>query len=425
MEKYQKYRGTYSNQAMTKISTSIFLLFFWVWSCKPSEPKLIELEIIPFPKLENAAMPSLFASDSNLYISWVTMGNDTTSELYYSNLDSQEQWTTPQLINRGSNWFVNWADFPALVENQGVLLSHILQKSSPETFSYDVKLQVLPKDASQWSLNLPLHQDSTLTEHGFVSMVPYTATSFFTSWLDGRETGGGGHDHGAHAGGPMSIRAAEVDLNGKVLWDELLDAKTCDCCQTSSAITDLGPVVVYRNRSDREIRDIAITRLLDGKWTEPAIIHPDGWEISGCPVNGPKVVAKGSNLLIGWFTAPKGIQQVKFAFSTDAGASFGIPVVIESTGLIGRVDVALLNEDWGVVSWMETKGDQTFLYAAGIDQTGEMGAALHISAVDPSRKSGFPQLEVLAGQVYFAWTEVVGEVKNVRTARIPQEAFLF
>ena len=54
-----------------------------------------------------------------------------------------------------------------------------------------------------------------------------------------------------------------------------------------------------------------------------------------------------------------------------------------------------------------------------------MGAALQISVVDPSRKSGFPQLEVLAGQVYFAWTEVVGEVKNVRTARIPQEAFLF
>ena len=100
-------------------------------------------------------------------------------------------------------------------------------------------------------------------------------------------------------------------------------------------------------------------------------------------------------------------------------------MVIESTGLIGRVDVALLNEDWGVVSWMETKGEQTFLYAAGIDQIGEMGAALQISAVDPSRKSGFPQLEVLGGQVYFAWTEVVGEDKNVRTARIPQEAFLF
>jgi len=367
----------------------------------------------------------LHAGDSNLYISWVTMGNDTTAELFYSKLNSESQWATPQLINQGSNWFVNWADFPALVENQGVLLSHILQKSSPETFSYDVKLQVLPKGASQWSLNLPLHQDSTLTEHGFVSMVPYTSTSFFTSWLDGRETGGGGHDHAAHAGGPMSIRAAEVDLKGKVLWDELLDAKTCDCCQTSSAITDLGPVVVYRNRSDREIRDIAIARLVDGKWTEPAIIHADGWEISGCPVNGPKVVAKGSNLLVGWFTAPKGIQQVKFAFSTDAGASFGKPVVIESTGLIGRVDVALLREDWGVVSWMETKGEDTFLYAAGIDQAGGMGAALQITAVDPSRKSGFPQLEVLGGQVYFAWTEIEGENKNVRTARIPQEAFSF
>jgi len=410
---------------MTKISIPSLLLLFWVWSCKPATPELIELEPIAFPKMENAAMPSLFASDSNLYISWVRIGNDTTSELYYSKLNPKMQWAMPQLINQGSNWFVNWADFPALVENQGVLLSHILQKSSPETFSYDVKLQVLPKGARQWSLDLPLHQDSTLTEHGFVSLVPYTSTSFFSSWLDGRETGGGSHDHAAHAGGPMSIRAAEIDLNGKVLWDELLDAKTCDCCQTSAAITDLGPVVVYRNRSDREIRDIAITRLLDGKWTEPAIINPDGWEISGCPVNGPKVVAKGSNLLVGWFTAPKGIQQVKFAFSTDAGASFGKPVVIESTGLIGRVDVALLSEDWGVVSWMETKGEDTFLYAAGIDQAGGMGAALQITAVDPSRKSGFPQLEVHGGQVYFAWTEIEGENKNVRTARIPQEAFSF
>ena len=67
-------------------------------------------------------------------------------------------------------------------------------------------------------------------------------------------------------------------------------------------------------------------------------------------------------------------------------------VVIESTGLIGRVDVALLREDWGVVSWMETKGGNTFLYAAGIDQAGEMGDALQITRVDPSRKSGFPQL---------------------------------
>jgi len=424
MEKHKKYGATYTNQAMMKISTPIFLLLVWVWSCKPATPELIELETIPFPKMENAALPSLFASDSALYISWVTMENDTTARMYYSNLNSDKQWTAPQLINQGSNWFVNWADFPALVENNGVLLSHILQKSSPATFSYDIKLQVLPKRASQWKLNLPLHQDSTQTEHGFVSLVPYTSTSFFSSWLDGREMGGGGHDHDTH-GGAMSIRAAEIDFNGKVLWDELLDAKTCECCQTSSAITDLGPIVVYRNRSDRDIRDIAITRLVDGKWTEPAIIHPDGWEITGCPVNGPKVVAKGSNLLIGWFTAPKGIQQVKFAFSANAGASFGKPVVIESTGLIGRVDVALLREDLGVVSWMETKGEQTFLYAAGIDQAGKMGAALQITAIDPSRKSGFPQLEVLGGQVYFAWTEVVGENKNVRTARIPQEAFLF
>ncbi|MFZ9235633.1 MAG: hypothetical protein ACO22X_05400 [Algoriphagus sp.] len=77
---------------MSKTSILILILLFWVWACKPATPELIELESIPFPKMENAAMPSLFASDSNLYISWVTMENDTTAELYYAKLNSERQW---------------------------------------------------------------------------------------------------------------------------------------------------------------------------------------------------------------------------------------------------------------------------------------------------------------------------------------------
>jgi hypothetical protein len=221
----------------------------------------------------------------------------------------------------------------------------------------------------------------------------------------------------------MSIRAAEVTLQGQVLWDTLLDSKTCDCCQTSTAITSQGAVVVYRNRSDREIRDIAITRLVDGAWTEPSIIHADGWEISGCPVNGPRVVAEGKTVLVGWFTAAKGAAKVQFSFSSDAGATFAAPISVEGQGIIGRVEVALLDEQTGIAAWMETTKQGTFLMAARIDSGGKMGKRWEIGAMDSGRKSGFPQLEVLGDRVYFAWTEVKGENHQIRTVFLPISAF--
>jgi hypothetical protein len=405
------------------------LVFVWILgslalkACAPATPESFDPQNVDFPGAGSSALPVLFSDGSELLLSWVTTPNDSLAQLFYSRLDTTGQWSSPSLITEGSNWFVNWADFPALVSNKGNLMAHTLEKSSSATFSYDVKLHALPTGVTNWSKGLPLHTDGTLTEHGFVSEVAYSDSSFFISWLDGRETGGGGHDHTGHSGA-MSIRAAEVSFDGRVLWDELLDAKTCDCCQTSSAISNLGPVVIYRNRSDREIRDIAITRLVDGKWTEPTIIHPDGWEIAGCPVNGPKVAASGSTLLVGWFTAPKEVPQVKFAFSTDSGASFGEPLTVEGSGVIGRVDVALFDERSGLVSWMETQQDTTYLFAAGFGIEGKMGAPRKIAVMDPGRKSGFPQLELHGDRVYFAWTEITGETKQVRTAYLPKEAFL-
>ena len=398
------------------------VLMTWVLaSCQAEKPKVYEVQEIEFPAGEGSSLPVLF-SGSELLISWVSKPSDSLAILSYSRLENG-QWSSPEEITKGNDWFVNWADFPTIVENKGNLLSHILKKSSPATFSYDIKLSVLPAGETTWNNGLPLHTDSTETEHGFVSSMVYSDSSFLVSWLDGRNTGGGGHDHSGHGSGAMSIRAAEVGLDGKVLWDELLDAKTCDCCQTTSALTDQGPVVVYRNRSDREIRDIAITRFVNGKWTEPQIIHADGWEIAGCPVNGPKVAAKGSTVLVGWFTAANATPKVNFAFSGDAGATFSKPIQVDSTGIIGRVDVALLDDQSGIVSWMETKGEQTHLKAARVDRDGKMSIPFDISTMDPSRKSGFPQLEIHGEMVYFAWTEVGKETSRVRTAFLPKEAF--
>ena len=108
----------------------------------------------------------------------------------------------------------------------------------------------------------------------------------------------------------MTLRAAIVSERGEVSKDILLDNRSCDCCQTTAAITTNGPVVIYRDRSEEEIRDISIVRQVEGKWTAPKVIHSDNWQINGCPVNGPKVASLGNNLAVAWFTAagdqPKG-----------------------------------------------------------------------------------------------------------------------
>ena len=63
-------------------------------------------------------------------------------------------------------------------------------------------------------------------------------------------------------------------------------AKALACVNTAC-------VPVYRDRTEAEIRDIAIVRLVDGIWSDPALVSADGWEIAGCPVNGPAIDSAG------------------------------------------------------------------------------------------------------------------------------------
>lgn len=380
------------------------------------------IEFVPFPDESETALPHLFSNEEETILSWVKTVNDSISEFNYSYL-IEDKWEKPKTIIAGKNWFVNWADFPSITVNNGNLLTHILKKSSEETFSYDIKLNLLPKGESQWKTQMPLHTDGTKTEHGFVTILPYQENSFFITWLDGRNTAASeGHGH-AEDGGAMTIRAAEISSDGTVSSEILLDAKTCDCCQTTAAITNNGPIVLYRDRTDDEIRDIAITRRENGQWTKPKFVHEDGWEIKGCPVNGPKVDAIGNSVAVSWFTAVNGEPNVKVAFSDNAGADFATPILVSNTKPLGRVDIELLDNENAIVSWMETVADITYLKAMKINKSGATSSAIIISTLDASRKTGFPQMELVEDKLYFAWTAIENGISSIKTAYLPLELF--
>ena len=353
---------------------------------------------------------------------------DDVDYLHYASY-TDDTWSTPVLVAWGDTWFTNWADFPAIAQNNGSLLTSYLQKSDQGTYSYDVMLNYKNRDSLSWKKNFILHTDDTKTEHGFVSMIPANnQDEFFVTWLDGRntlESDPTDHENGDHSsGGAMTLRGAMVDLQGKVVNSQELDHRICDCCQTSAAMTLNGPVVVYRDRTHQEIRDISIVRWqANNTWSAPKTVHEDNWKIAGCPVNGPAVAAFEKNLAVAWFTAANDLPKVQVAFSSDNGETFDKPIQINTQQTLGRVDIVALNNTQAVVCWMERDTDDVaYVQIAKISSTGEKGPTLTLTKTKAGRATGFPQIELLNGSIYAAMTLLdKANIPTIKTMRVSVE----
>ena len=388
------------------------LLIFGITSCNQSiKEKTYEVKEITSPTADSCSVPYLFTDkNGTVYLSWIEKIN-SKSTLKFSSL-SENTWSPPISIDTGSNWFVNWADYPVLISDGNKnLFAHYLQKSASGTFAYDVKYKTSPDNGATWSDQKILHDDGKEAEHGFVSIKPY-GDKFFVSWLDGRNTVP--EEPGMHEGhqGEMSLRGAILSKDGvkEKEWD--LDNRVCDCCQTDVAITSNGPIAIYRDRSETEIRDISIVRFVNDQWTAPKTIYADEWKISGCPVNGPRADAIDNNLVITWFTMKENKGQVKMIFSKDGGNTFGTPIQIDEGNPLGRVDVVLLDEKTAMVSWMEGPD----IKAVMVHANGSKESSMTIAPSSNSRSSGFPQMTKSGKKLFFAWTD--DKEKTIKLATI-------
>lgn len=384
-------------------------------ACQRSNHALVEFVGNPVPA--GAGQVSLTVNaDQQAVLSWVQVGADGVAQLRYSRRLG-EAWDAPRTVASGNNWFVNWADFPALhVAPDGTWLAHWLQKSADRSYAYDVMTKISTDDGQTWSATMKPHRDNTKTEHGFVSYFTTNGAPAM-AWLDGRLTSGEGHEH---SGGPMTLRAAT--LSDQRQWGPSveLDGRVCDCCGTAAAVTSAGPIVVYRDRSDDEIRDIAIVRQVNGQWTTPQPVFNDGWRIAGCPVNGPAVAAAGRQVAVAWFTQAADQPTVKLALSDDAGATFALPLQLSEHQPLGRVKVVWLDSSRAAVSWFEMDPfDDTRLRLAVVEdgaviQRSELGQTLS------TRSAGFPAMVQAADKLWVAWREVDadGGAARVRTAAL-------
>ena len=399
------------------ISIMISLLVSCKTETSKSEPAVLvnnrhtAIIEIKNPSLINSSLPRLFSNGEDLLMSWI-QNKDSIASLKYSKFNGIN-WTAPTEIISGSDWFVNWADFPAIADNNGSILTNILKKSAEGTYTYDIHLQLYSKQKNTWKNNILLNQDGIKSEHGFVSMLPYNNDSFFVTWLDGRTLVGVPKENEQ-----MTLRAAFIDAEGEISNDILLDDKTCECCNTAATMTANGPVVAYRDRSDTEIRDISIVRFVNGNWTAPKNVYQDHWEIPGCPVNGPAIDSFNDAVALAWFTAENDNPRIQVSFSENQGETFGLQYRVDNGNAIGRVDVVMIDQNNAVVSWMEPDGIDTLIQILKVSSNGEKNMPITITKTRSERSSGFPQLEVVGDKLYVAWTSLEDKIPAIKIVTV-------
>ena len=396
------------------IAVSSALLFVAGCGTQDTLPHYAETTLEPGSSLPNLTeLP-----EGGALLSWVQSMGDGTHELRFTRMSEGRDGTALQMgpveiVASGTDWVVNWADFPSVLQlEDGTLAAHYLRQNARSRFAYDIEVLRGTPDGQgasstvAWSPPIVPHGDHTNTEHGFATFVGTASGDPGIVWLDGRRMDGGSADDAA-----TELRYKSISANGPD-EEELVDNRVCDCCQTDVARLDNGDLVVaYRDRSVDNIRDISVARRHDGAWQSPVRVAQDNWHIDGCPVQGPSIDAVGNVGAVGWFTAAEP-PSVKVAFFDETGA-FGDPIIVDSVDALGRVSLALLGPDRAAITWLTSDGGSGTTVAeirlSEVFRNGKIGIQKPVGTTSSTRASGFPQLAQVGNRLVVAWTDVSDE----------------
>ncbi len=353
---------------------------------------------------EEARVPSLAPPDPGwLFSTWIEEDQDdwvlklTEPVVRYRGMGS---WIE---IHRSPDMVVNWADFPTACSCDSGIMMFAWPEHTPESGGYGIQFKLLddgvPGNPPRPMPTEPrsLHDHIGGAEHGFVSLAPTGPDSFLAVWLDGRHAGAHGHDEGRYV-----LMSRTIHTDGSLGPEVVVDDQVCSCCQTDlERLADGTHIVVYRDCSDENVRDIAWAHRTSEGWSTPEILHDDGWVMPGCPVNGPRATDDA----VVWYTGagPAG-GDVKFVeFRADEGAILE-PLDVDDGHPLGRVDVVKLDSGTRVVTWLENVGDgEAEWRARPVSARGQLGPSTLIDRVPATREVGFLRAVATSKGAVFTW----------------------
>jgi hypothetical protein len=395
------------------LSLTALIVVIGLGSACSREPDVSRLA---FPGAVGSAQPRLTSDlDGAPLMSWLEPAGEETA-LKYARFDGQV-FGEPGEVVRSDRMFVNWADFPSVTPiSDDLWFAHWL-KRQPGSSNYDIAAMISVDGGVSWTEAEQMNEDETEAEHGFVSVFPWNE-GIAAFWLDGRELANWSFDDPDALLG-VSLRFARYDAGGTVTERRIFDELVCDCCQPDVAMTPAGPLVIYRNRTEDEIRDVVVRRYLDGAWSDAVDLGKEGWHIEGCPVNGPVIAARDGEVVAVWYTAGEGRPRVRMARSADSGASFAPAVDVDARGALGQTGVVIGADGRAVISWWRRNMEQggIDLIVRAYERDGSAGDEVLVAHESIGQVVDVPQI-IAAGDAYLvAWT-TLDDDGDVRLARL-------
>jgi hypothetical protein len=359
--------------------------------------KMLHVQTQLSPALGASLVPQATRlASGRLLVSW-QRPLDTGGYSFEMAIGNGDNWSDVRTIASGKNLSMFSADLPAVVElPNGSLLAYweVKEATKDDPYATTIHTAVSTNEGKSWGPPLTPYGENLAGQHSFISSFP-DRDGVGLVWLDAAEQSklrlALRNEKGPTSGmemGSIGLRYAALNTLGEVSRGSFVDPITCECCPTSAAVTDRGPVVAYRGRQEASgtkpsevdpsrptVRDIYITRLERDHWTKPRLVHADNWIINACPDNGPSIDAHGNHLVVAWWTRSDDQPKVQVAFSGDSGDTFTQPIRVDAGRGEGQVTVVLLPDGGSaIVGWLE----EGMTWAKFVRDTGETSSAVSL-----------------------------------------------
>jgi hypothetical protein len=259
---------------------------------------------------------------------------------------------------------------------------------------------------------------------GWESLVAGRNDHLFALWLDHREAAQGrtAHTHHQHGSAPAASAAADGAARAQrsQLFVGSLDGAiaprgiargVCYCCKTALATDRDGTIyAAWRHVYAGNQRDIAFTQSRDGgrSFAAPVRVSEDGWQLDGCPENGPALgVAASNRVHVVWPTLvrdARGETLRLFHSSSEDGRRFTPRAELPTSGAAYHPQIIVLPDGSLLVAWDElAAGTRTVRTARGeLDADGGMAFS---AVTDAGLQGAYPALTVTASHAVLAWAQ--------------------
>jgi len=339
--------------------------------------------------------PQLSVSNDSLLLSWTELNSDESlAQLKFATYKNN-QWSAPITVAQGSNWFVNYADYAKVTPLSSLhLIASWLEFDTNSNFYYHFKISQSFDGGQSWSLPIsPISQSHDQGEHGFLSIINFNNKALL-AWI-------------STVGDGFEIQSSTLDKKNQFSDIITIDDSSCSCCHTDMINHNNQALLVYRDRTINEIRDIALTSLQNKTWSKPKIINHDNWQINGCPVNGPVLSSNASGYAVAWFNAANNRPQLQIMAKNNSLKT--IIHNLDNDEPLGYTDATAIDDERVVISWLSIQDDNVLLKLRIFNiNTLLLEKKINSLVTD---MSGFPSITYFERKIYITYSTPSGQIK--------------